>query len=210
MSMYKSICVTNRHLVNGDFEEQIRRVAESAREVNRLQNAPALQQKDDGKRSFPCDAVILREKDMPEQEYEALAGRVMSVLKEHSVPCILHTYVDVALRLGADEIHLPFPLFQTISDEKKKQFRTIGVSVHSVDEAVAACKAGATYITAGHIFATDCKKGVPPRGLDFLQKVCQAVPIPVYAIGGICPEQAESCVDAGAAGICMMSYYMTM
>ena len=44
---------------------------------------------------------------------------------------------------------------------------------------------GATYVTAGHIFTTDCKKGLPPRGLDFLKNVCDAVTIPVYGIGGI-------------------------
>ena len=61
----------------------------------------------------------------------------------------------------------------------------IGTSVHSVEEAIEAQNLGATYISAGHIFATDCKKGVPPRGLDFLKKVCQTATIPVYSIVGI-------------------------
>lgn len=68
---------------------------------------------------------------------------------------------------------------------------------------------GATYITAGHIFATDCKKGVPPRGLDFLSSVCSFVNIPVYAIGGISPVNAQKAIDAGAEGVCIMSGLMT-
>ena len=64
-------------------------------------------------------------------------------------------------------------------------FKVIGTSVHSVEDAIKAEQLGATYMTAGHIFATDCKKGLPPRGLDFLKNVCDTVQIPVYAIGGI-------------------------
>ena len=69
-------------------------------------------------------------------------------------------------------------------------------------------RAGATYVTAGHIYATDCKKGLPGRGLDFLKKVCAAVQIPVYAIGGINEMNADACIEAGADGVCMMSGYM--
>ena len=69
-------------------------------------------------------------------------------------------------------------------------------------------KCGATYLTAGHVFLTDCKKGVPARGLDFLADVCRAVNVPVYAIGGINDKNAGDCIQAGAAGVCMMSGYM--
>ena len=65
-------------------------------------------------------------------------------------------------------------------------------------------------MTAGHIFATDCKAGLPPRGTDFLKEVCSAVQIPVYAIGGIRPEekQIEKVLSCGAAGACIMSGMM--
>ena len=68
---------------------------------------------------------------------------------------------------------------------------------------------GCTYVTAGHIFDTDSKKGTPGRGLDFLEKVCDAVDIPVYAIGGIGPDNIRSVLEAGAAGACVMSGLMT-
>ena len=89
-----------------------------------------------------------------------------------------------------------------------KYFNEIGVSIHSVSEAIEAVNLGATYITAGHIFATDCKKDLAPRGLSFLSAVCNSVTIPVYAIGGISPENAQKVIYAGGTGICIMSRLM--
>lgn len=59
-----------------------------------------------------------------------------------------------------------------------------------------------------HILATDCKKGVPPRGLTYLEEVCNAVSIPVYGIGGITIENAKEVINHGVEGICMMSSLM--
>lgn len=84
------------------------------------------------------------------------------------------------------------------------------MSVHSVEQAVRAQQLGADFLIAGHIFPTDCKPGLPPRGLEFLGQVCRAVTIPVYAIGGITPENAPLAVKAGAAGVCIMSGAMKM
>ena len=83
----------------------------------------------------------------------------------------------------------------------------LGSSVHSLEEAEEAFSLGAEYLTAGHIYATDCKKGLPPRGTAFLEEICRAVPVPVYAIGGIRleQEQIEKTLAAGARGVCIMS-----
>jgi thiamine monophosphate synthase len=62
---------------------------------------------------------------------------------------------------------------------------------------------------AYHIFPTGCKPGVPPRGVELLRQVCRAVPLPVYAIGGISPELFPAVLQAGAAGACVMSGPMT-
>lgn len=67
---------------------------------------------------------------------------------------------------------------------------------------------GCTYITAGHVFETECKKGLPGRGLDFLRNVCAAVDIPVYGIGGIDAENITFVRNAGASGACLMSSLM--
>ena len=80
------------------------------------------------------------------------------------------------------------PVLRKLSEEKRSHFRIIGASCHSVEEAREAVELGCNYIIAGHIFATDCKKGLPGRGLDFLKEVCASVSVPVYAIGGINSE----------------------
>ena len=76
---------------------------------------------------------------------------------------------------------------------------------------------GATYVTAGHVYVTDCKKGLAPRGLDFLRNVCKSVSIPVYAIGGIqldadthtiAQNQVAEIASCGAKGGCIMSGMM--
>lgn len=80
------------------------------------------------------------------------------------------------------------------------------------EEAIEAQKIGATYISAGHIFATDCKKDLPPRGLEFLKEVCNSVTIPVYAIGGIklSDVQMDEIIKCGAKGGCIMSGMMSL
>ena len=179
------ICVTNRNLCDGDFLEQLERIA-AAR--------PA--------------GIILREKDLPEEEYSILAKQVLELCKAYEVPCMLHSFIDVAMELGTDAIHLPLPILRKMTEEQKKYFKILGASCHSVEEAKEAEQLGCTYIVAGHIFATDCKKGVPGRGLDFLKSVCGQVSIPVYAIGGINSSNIELVRNAGANGACVMSGLM--
>ncbi len=146
---------------------------------------------------------------MSEDEYKKLAGEVMEICRKFSTECILHSFTETAIELGADAVHLPLQKLLGLPDSVKSRFRIIGASCHSVSDAVSAQNAGASYITAGHVFPTDCKKGLPPRGLGFLRDVCSAVNIPVYAIGGISPENYSSVTDAGASGACIMSGLMT-
>lgn len=190
MCIYKNesipcIAITNRHLVEGDYIAQIREVAKKHPE-----------------------SIVLREKDLPEQEYEILAKEILSIGERYEVPVFLHFYVEVAKRLGVPNIHVPFFIFRNMSNEEKGFFHQIGVSVHSVEEAEEAEKLGASRLTAGHIFETSCKPGLPARGVDFLRDVCRNVSIPVYAIGGIDKKNAVECIMAGAKGICMMSAFM--
>lgn len=144
--------------------------------------------------------IILREKDLPEKEYSGLAQRVAEICPDVT----LHTYTDTAKRLGINKIHLPFHML----DEKGRGFQTVGVSVHSAGEAILAEQMGADYVIAGHIFETDCKKGLKPHGIEFLRGVVGAVHIPVYAIGGITNENIPAVKKAGAQGACIMSGFM--
>jgi thiamine-phosphate diphosphorylase len=159
--------------------------------------------------SSNVDIIILREKDLTPQEYEKLSEKVLGICQKYKKECILHTFDDVAKKLGCKEIHLSMGKLRKMSEEQKLYFKVIGASVHSVEEAKEAEKLGATYITASHIFATMCKAGLEPRGLDFLRQVVNSVDIPVYALGGIKVENISDCIQMGAAGVCIMSEFMT-
>lgn len=145
-------------------------------------------------------ALLLREKDLPRDAYLALAEEVNRLCAAHGVPMIPHS-IEVP---GASRLHLPFHL----ANERLAGNYALSVSVHSVEEARRAEALGADFVIAGHIFETRSKPGIRPRGLDFLREICESVPIPVFAIGGITGQNAQQCMDAGAAGICRMSYWM--
>ena len=179
------LCITNRKLCREDFLTRIERIAACH---------PA--------------GIILREKDMKPEDYKELAAAVMEICEHYGVKCILHSFPDVAIYLQADAIHLPLHLLRDLSQEHKARFSVLGASCHSVEDALEAQSLGCTYITAGHVFETDCKKGLPGRGLEFLRKVCAAVDIPVYGIGGINADNIALVRDAGASGACLMSSLM--
>lgn len=185
MCMSDFFCVTNRKLCREDFLTRIERIAACH---------PA--------------GIILREKDMTPDEYKEMALDVMRICKAHEVQCILHSFTSAATELHADAIHLPMTLLRELHQEDKARFRVLGASCHSVEDALEAESLGCTYITAGHVFDTDCKKGLPGRGVDFLREVCDAVTIPVYGIGGIDEENIALVRGAGAGGACLMSSLM--
>lgn len=173
-------CVTNRSLCKADFLQQLRRIA-----------------------GAKPDAIVLREKMLSEDAYMQMAEQVFSICQENQVQLICNTFIRVAERLAVP-VQLPFSaLSQT--DSLSVPF---GVSVHSVEEAIRAEQAGAAFLIAGHIFATACKPDLPPRGLLFLQEICQAVSIPVLGIGGIHVQNAAWILQTGAAGFCIMSDFM--
>ena len=185
MCMFDIVCVTNRTLCREDFLTRIERIAACR---------PA--------------GIILREKDLSPAEYRRLATEVMRICRQYDVKCILHHFADVAIDLNAEAIHLPLPLLRKLPQEQKALFKVLGASCHSVEEALEAKASGCTYITAGHVFFTDCKKGIPGRGLDFLRNVSAAVDIPVYGIGGIDAGNIALVRDTGASGACLMRRLM--
>ena len=184
------LAVTNRSLCSRPFLSQVERICQAR---------PA--------------ALILREKDLSPEEYKILAFQVLSICRQYQVPCILHTFWQEAAALGCPAIHLPLPLLRSLGGKPALgQFQTLGTSIHSVEEAVEAVSLGASYVTAGHIFATDCKKGLPPRGLSFLKEICETVSIPVHAIGGITFDKTQwnALKEQGASGACIMSGMMKL
>ncbi len=142
---------------------------------------------------------------------------------------IVHNFPAVAEEFGTD-LHLPFSMFTSVITSDNDlihedtsasittssgyfrriypHIKRIGTSIHSVEDAIFAELHGADYITAGHIFTTDCKKGLPGRGINWLKSICNAVSIPVYAIGGISDANVSMLFDCNIAGYCMMSASM--
>ena len=155
------------------------------------------------------DRVIVREKDLPERAYEALLHEILdTVAPEQREIITVNTFTDVAQRMGIASVQLSFPQLHA-HPAFTHEFSEVGVSVHGVAEAREAQVYGADFLLAGHIFPTDCKAGLAPRGLDFLREICDATGIAVYGIGGIDEETVTHVKEAGAAGACLMSGLMT-
>lgn len=157
-------------------------------------------------------AVILRAKALDKAAYRTLALQAQQSCEPAGIPLILHSDWQLARELGISMLHLPLALLRQILEYERAYFTWLSTSVHSVGEAQEAQALGATVLIAGHIYTTQCKASLAPRGLGFLQSVCSAVSLPVYAIGGIDfdAEQHAELQANGARGACVMSAYMRL
>jgi len=178
------ICVTNRQVCKDDYLSRISQLAK-------------------GK----PHAIMLREKDLSLSEYEYLACKVKEICELYDVPLIINQNITTAAKLKLKNIHLSMSDLRLYKSEISEF--VFGASVHSIVEAKEAQALGASYLIAGHIFSTDCKKGIPSRGLSFLKEVCTSVTIPVFAIGGITKDKVKDISKTEAKGICVMSESMT-
>ena len=183
------IAVTNRALSRHPYLEQIERIAKRKPK-----------------------AILLREKDLSEEAYEDLAKEVKMICDRHGIRLICHNYPAVAERLGISTLHLPLAKLREYAACEHEKKLELGCSIHAVEESKEAERLGVSYLVAGHIYATDCKKGLPPRGLSFLREVCSNVTVPVYAIGGIgfADGRIEEVCRNGAKGACIMSEVMKL
>ena len=177
----KIICVTNRKLCRGDYWERLDNLSKNV------------------------DYIILREKDLQEEEYFDLAKKAYDICGEK---LIIHSYPKVAMQLGIRKLHLPLPGLLVLTGREIEAFDMLGTSCHSVEDCLQGKAAGCTYLVAGHIFETDCKKGLPGRGIGFLKQIVEQSRLPVYGIGGINGENFPDVIAAGAAGACIMSGLM--
>ncbi len=157
-------------------------------------------------------SVILRAKALDKAAYRTLALQAQQSCKVTGIPLILHSDWQLTHDLGISKLHLPLALLRQMPACKRTHFTWLSTSVHSVEEAIEAQALGATVLIAGHIYTTQCKAGLAPRGLGFLQAVCSAVSLPVYSIGGISFDAAQHAeLQAnGARGACVMSAYMRL
>lgn len=175
--------VTNRNIVKyGDLYSVVQKAVESG-----------------------VDAIILREKDLPFEELRLMAEKIKDIIADKNVRLIINGNIEVARKMKTAGFHIGFEKFMK---QKYKFDGLLGVSVHSLEEAVLAEKNGANYILAGHVYETDCKKGLKPRGVEFIKSITSSVNIPVIALGGIDEKNVKQVLSSGADGVAVMSYIM--
>ena len=150
--------------------------------------------------------VQLREKDLPEAEFLAQAREIGGLCRAYGVPFIINDNVEIALACGADGVHVGQ------SDMEAGRVRTavgggmmIGVSARTVEEALAAQRAGADYLGVGAVFATSTKLDAEAVSRQTLKDICAAVDIPVAAIGGIGKDNILELSGTGIDGVALVS-----
>lgn len=148
----------------------------------------------------------LREKDLPPEKIEAEARVLQSLCAARGVPFVVNDSVEIALASGADGVHVGQ------SDIRGRDIRAIigpdrilGISAGTVEQALAAERAGADYIGVGAVFPTGTKKDARPMPLDLLRAICAAVTIPAVAIGGISKDNILTLAGSGVAGAAAVS-----
>ena len=194
--------ITNRKLCeNENLEKQIEKIFSAYKRKIILED-------------FEVVALTLREKDLYKNEYLKLVEKIYPICQKYRIDLILHQNYDLNLdeKYNIGGIHLSYDSFKSLNKNIRegliKKYKKIGVSIHSIDEAKEVEMLGATYIVAGHIFETDCKKDLEPRGLKFIQELSSTLTVPIFVIGGINQENSNLVINSGAFGVCMMSSLM--
>ena len=194
--------ISNRKLCeNENLEKQIKKIFSAYEKKIILKN-------------FEIVALTLREKDLDKNEYLNLVKKIYPICKKYGIDLILHQNYDLNLdeKYNIEGIHLSYEIFKSLNKNIRekliKKYKRIGVSIHSIDEGKEVESLGATYVVAGHIFETDCKKGLEPRGVNFIKELSSILTIPIFAIGGINEEISNLVLNSGAFGVCMISSLM--
>ncbi|MCK5044667.1 thiamine phosphate synthase [Candidatus Parcubacteria bacterium] len=151
-----------------------------------------------------AEIVQLRAKEMADDKVFALAKRIRAITKETGVFFIINDRVDIALAADADGVHLGQDDLPIKAAKQLLEGKTIGISTHSLKEALKAQKEGADYIGLGPIFHTETKQG-KALGIEMITRVKKAIKIPIVAIGGINKNNAEGILKAGADSIAVVS-----
>ena len=148
----------------------------------------------------------LREKELSEEEFLREAEKIKEVVKRYRVPFIINDSVDVAIRCDADGVHVG-QKDTAVLDVRKRigENKILGVSAQTVEQAVAAEKAGADYLGVGAVFSTSTKPDAVDVSFDTLKEICSAVSIPVVAIGGIGRENIMRLRGSGIDGVAVVS-----
>lgn len=150
--------------------------------------------------------IQLREKNMDDTTFLQEAREILTLCRQYKVPFIVNDNVDVALACGADGIHVGQE--DIAAGEARHRIGTdkiLGVSVHTVDEAREAVRNGADYLGAGAVFPTGTKTDARPMPIETLRAICNAVDVPVVAIGGISQSNIWQLSQSGVDGAALVS-----
>lgn len=150
--------------------------------------------------------VQLREKKLDRAHFLAEAMEMAALCKSYGVPFIINDDVDIAIACQADGVHVGQADMQAdFVRQRVGEGMIIGVSAHSVEEAMAAVRNGADYLGVGAMFATSTKTDTHVLPKETLRDICQAVDIPVVAIGGINKGNIARLKGTGADGVALVS-----
>ncbi len=150
--------------------------------------------------------VQLREKELDSTAFLAEAVRIAELCRSFRVPFIVNDNVEVAVRCGADGVHVGQE--DMMAKEVRKQIgedMILGVSAHRAEEAVEAVKNGADYLGAGAVFSTSTKSDVSLMTYETLREICGAATVPVVAIGGIQKSNIHKLAGSGVSGVAVVS-----
>ena len=151
----------------------------------------------------------LREKDKTTREYIELAQKVHTIAKGYNVPLIIDDRVDVALAIDAEGVHvgqsdMPVILARKLMGDQK----IVGATTKTVEQAKEAYEQGADYLGVGAIYPTTTKVKTILTSTETLHDICEAVEIPVNAIGGLNKDNIDILEGIHIAGICVVSAIM--
>ena len=150
--------------------------------------------------------VQLREKDLDEASFLAQAKELSALCKRYGVPFFVNDNVEIAIRCGADGVHVGQEDMQaSLVRQKVGDGMMIGVSVHCVQEALDAVRNGADCLGVGAVFSTSTKTDVDVLSKKTLRAICDAVDVPVVAIGGIGKSNIGQLAGTGIDGVALVS-----
>lgn len=150
--------------------------------------------------------IQLREKELSSEDFLAEAMEISALCRQYGIPFLVNDNVEVAIRCKADGIHIGQE--DAAAAQVRRQLgpgRIIGVSAHTVEEALAAVKGGADYLGCGAMFSTSTKRDIKLLPKETLREICTAVDVPVVAIGGITKENLPQLAGSGVSGVALVS-----
>lgn len=148
----------------------------------------------------------LREKDLDEGSFLKEAEKMRDLCRKNQIPFIINDNVDIALKTGADGVHVGQEDMEA-QDVRKilGEDKIIGVSARTVEQAVKAQQQGADYLGVGSVFTTGTKLDAGHVSYGTLKEICRSVTIPVIAIGGITKENVKELSGSGICGVAVVS-----